>query len=684
LPPESLLGVDDACDAFESQWKQGRRPSIEEFLGVVAGPARSMLLQELIRTEMEWRCRSGDIPTANEYAVRFPACAADVETWLAEAGEAAHLFDRGDHGVSPDKGPTRRTDPGTERDSKASTMNVVSAGLAGEAAHPRLPRRLGAYEILERLGQGGMGEVYRARHVHLDRPCALKMIAAAAQADAELLARFRTEALAAGRLEHPNLVRATDAGEAEGTWFLAMELLEGEDLARRTRRLGRWPAGEACEAIRQAALGLQHAHERGLVHRDVKPANLFRTNDGVIKVLDLGLARLHAGRPAAAEGTSVGSFLGTADYAAPEQFVDASAARATADIYSLGCALFHLLTGSPPFGDTTHPTVVSKAAAHLSDAPPDLRALQPDLPGGLERVVARMLAKKPEDRPQSAGEVATALEPFTENLRGSGPPTGSGPSAPTGRRRLRRLVVASGVVIGLLGIAAGSAAWLAERWRSPSESGRPAPLVTQADERSGRVSFKGWIDLRIFAKGDGRQNLRLADVGALPLRPGDQFRIEAAVAPAGYLYVLALDTEGKTDPVFPWQPGRWGTRPAEEQPLDRLSLPHTATRGYTVTGSEEGMQSVVLLVRSTPLDCSDEELQHALAGMPAQRPLAGRSAVAWFEDGREVRSESGRQRTGWEESDVASPTLRLQQLFAERLRKYADYSRAVLYAKVGK
>jgi serine/threonine protein kinase len=693
LSPETLLGLDNACDAFESLWQRGERPAIENFLGAVPESARSLLLQELIRTELEWRFFSGDTPTTDEYSARFPFCAAEIATWLVEARAAAKLLsERGP--ASADQSaiqPGRDSEPAvglTDRPTaetlEAPTVHAVGDRSGNEMAQPQLPRRLGAYEVLERLGQGGMGEVYRARHVHLDRLCALKVMAAGAVGDAGLLARFQREALAAGRLEHPNLVRTTDAGEADGTWFLAMELLEGEDLARRTRRLGRWPASEACDAIRQAALGLQHAHERGLVHRDIKPANLFRTTDGMVKVLDLGLARLCVARRPNGEGTSVGAFLGTADYAAPEQFLDAGTVEATADIYSLGCTLFDLLTGTPPFGDADHATTVSKAAAHLSDPPPDLRAIRPDLPERLEDVVARMLAKKPEDRLQSAAEVASTLDAFTSDNAPTQPTAVTELPQPSRRPKRRRPAVILVALALVAGVGGGLATWLSARRPGPRPSGLPPTVATPTAERPGGVPFKGWIDVRIYSKADGRQNLGLADEGALPLRPGDQFRIEAAVAPAGYLYVLAIDTEGKVDPVYPWQPGRWGTRPAEEQPLSQLGLPLTLTRGYRVTGTEEGMQAVVLLVRQTPLDCRDEELQAALEGIPAQRPLPGRTAAAWFEDGREVREEVGHRRTGWEESDVASPVLRLQALLAERLRKYAEYTRAVIYAKVGK
>src|SRR5262249_33677503 len=160
---------------------------------------------------------------------------------------------------------------------------------------------------------------------------------------------------AGGRLEHPNLVRYTDAGEVEGKLFLVMELLDGEDLAKLVKARGPLPVAEACALVRQAALGLQHAHEQGLVHRDVKPSNLLLTTAGVVKVLDLGLARLCAAGPAGEALTSATQLMGTPDYMAPEQLLDSHAVDARTDLYSLGCTLYHLLAGDPPFGGPSYP-----------------------------------------------------------------------------------------------------------------------------------------------------------------------------------------------------------------------------------------------------------------------------------------------------------------------------------------
>ena len=275
-----------------------------------------------------------------------------------------------------------------------------------------LPARLGQYEILEQIGRGGMGTVYKAMHTRLKRPVAIKVLPAGRLRDPQAIARFQREMEAVGRLDHPHLVRAHDAGEAEGQHFLVMEFLDGIDLARLVRQRGPLPVADACEAARQAALGLQHAHDHGLVHRDVKPSNLMLTMEGQIKILDLGLARLTDEGVTAIEMTSTGQVVGTADFIAPEQGQDTRQADARSDIYSLGCTLYFLLAGRAPFSDPQYDTFVKKVMAHANESVPSIQAIRSDIPQGMADVLEQMLAKEPRKRYQTAGEVAKALEPF--------------------------------------------------------------------------------------------------------------------------------------------------------------------------------------------------------------------------------------------------------------------------------
>jgi WD40 repeat protein/tRNA A-37 threonylcarbamoyl transferase component Bud32 len=334
---------------------------------------------------------------------------------------------------------------------------------------------LGPYIVLERLGEGGGGQVFKARHQKLGRAVALKLIRKELLTDAEVLGRFYREIQVVSQLDHPNVVRAYDAGPVGGTHFLAMELVEGTDLGRLIKKNGPLPVTEACEYIRQAACGLAHAHEKGLVHRDVKPHNLLLSKPdgphsldlGTVKVADLGLARMLR---VATEATAVlagvrttgtltpenAVMIGTADYLAPEQALDFHAADIRADIYSLGCTLYYLLAGRPPF---VGGTLAQKVAKHLQGEFPPVRELRPEVPAEVAALLARMVARRPEDRFQAPAEVAAALA----DLQAGGAARRFGQS---GGRHRRGLLAAAGLV--LLGLSP-LLWWLAGRSQTPEE-----------------------------------------------------------------------------------------------------------------------------------------------------------------------------------------------------------------------
>ncbi|MEK6235285.1 MAG: protein kinase, partial [Planctomycetales bacterium] len=282
--------------------------------------------------------------------------------------------------------------------------------------------RLREYRIERKIGQGGMGAVYEATHVRLRRKTALKLILSRRLDDPSSLPRFEREMEAIGRLDHPNVIRAYDAGEVGGRHYLAMEFIEGLNLFQLIKRNGPLPIPEACEIIRQAAEGLQHANENGFVHRDVKPSNLFLARDGVVKVLDLGLALPKTSTDAvesshAAEDTKPGQLLGTLDYMAPEQVGNSHEVDARADVYGLGCTFHALLTGSGPFSGPEFKTPARKIHAHATATPPDLCEQRSDAPPKLAKLLERMLAKRPEDRPNTLGEVAQELESLAEGVQ---------------------------------------------------------------------------------------------------------------------------------------------------------------------------------------------------------------------------------------------------------------------------
>jgi hypothetical protein len=277
------------------------------------------------------------------------------------------------------------------------------------------------YEVVGELGRGGMGTVYLARNRLTGRAEALKVVARTDAAD-----RLLREVRAAAALSHPNVVAAYSARMVGCSLVFAMEYVDGEDLFRLVRTRGPLPVAEACEYVRQAALGLHHAHERGMVHRDVKPHNLIRARDGTVKVLDFGLVRATAIGSADPGLTPDQEAVGTPDYMAPELAIDPKRADARADVYGLGCTLYYLLTGSPPFQAVTPYEVVLR---HRVRKPEPLDRACPAVPPGLVRVAARMLAKDPADRYSTAADAAAALAPFTVP-EASPPPT---TRWPTGR-----------------------------------------------------------------------------------------------------------------------------------------------------------------------------------------------------------------------------------------------------------
>lgn len=301
---------------------------------------------------------------------------------------------------------------------------------------------LGPYLVLERLGEGGNGQVLKARHQALQREVAIKVLHRELLTDAEVVGRFHREIEVVSHISHPNIVHAFDAGPIGADLVLAMEFIDGIDLNRLVREVGPLAVAAAVDFIRQAAIGLQHAHERGLVHRDIKPANLLVTqlktgksaaasewstlklslthntpstssilSHGLIKILDLGLARLQ--EPPRESPTANLTLLagqsvtqGTPDYMAPEQALDFHAADIRSDIYSLGCTFYFLLTGQPPFSGRS---LAEKLMKHQQAEPTAVQSMRSDIPGALVPILAKMLAKRPEERFQTPGEVAAAV-----------------------------------------------------------------------------------------------------------------------------------------------------------------------------------------------------------------------------------------------------------------------------------
>jgi formylglycine-generating enzyme required for sulfatase activity/serine/threonine protein kinase len=276
------------------------------------------------------------------------------------------------------------------------------------------------YVILDKLGQGGMGMVLKAEHRKMKRRVAIKVISPTAVKSPEAVRRFYREVEAAAQLSHPNIVAAYDANEHSGTHYLVMEYVEGRDLAAIVKEHGPLPVRQAVECVVQAARGLQYAHEQGIIHRDIKPGNLLLDKKGVVKILDMGLARMDQAAREEVGGerlTESGQIMGTGEYMAPEQALDTHRADARSDIYSLGCTLYRLLTGKPPYQGETFTQLF---VAHREAPIPSLVAKRSDVPAALDAVFQRMIAKLPDERQQTMSQVIAELEALERAPRGSG------------------------------------------------------------------------------------------------------------------------------------------------------------------------------------------------------------------------------------------------------------------------
>jgi WD40 repeat protein len=389
-----LEWIQAICDRFEADWKGGGRPRIEDRLVDAAVPERASLLLELLAVELHWRRRAGERPAAHEYLERLPD---DAEAVHAAFGQTGTL------GLAADPPPAPHS-------TRETIVGPATTRADGSATDPPTwgthIRDFGDYELIRELGRGGMGVVYQARQISLNRPVALKMIRSAALASEGELRRFQNEAEAVARLEHPNIVPIFEVGRHEDQPYFSMKLVAGGGLDGRLPEYLADPQ-RAAGLVAATAAAIHHAHQRGILHRDLKPGNILVDADGQPHVTDFGLAKRIEGD---SELTQTGAVLGTPAYMSPEQASARLGEVTTAtDIYGLGTILYALLTGRGPFGGTTALDTLDQVRHRAPETP---RSLNPRVPRDLEVICLKCLQKDPARRYANALELAEDLTRF--------------------------------------------------------------------------------------------------------------------------------------------------------------------------------------------------------------------------------------------------------------------------------
>lgn len=395
-PLAQAMRIHHACERFEAQWRTGGQPRIEAFLDSCPGADRSALVHELLALELELRQERGEKPNLEEYLARFP----DLDHQVRSAFLTA---DASSDGLPP----TVAWTSGASGDQRASAAGEPESSHR-DAPVPPDHEQIGDYILLEEIARGGMGIVYKARQVSLDRTVALKMILSGTLATPEERARFRREAELAGKLDHPNIVPIHEVREQDGILFFSMKLIEGGSLAHRKGMYRRNPEA-AARLIATLARALDYAHGKGFFHCDLKPSNILIDLDGQPRITDFGLARKAVDENSL---TVSGAILGTPSYMAPEQAAgQRKLIGAATDVYGLGAILYELLSGRPPFHS---PSMMETVVQVLERDPAPPHELVADVPRALETICMKCLEKLPEDRYSSARALAEDLERFLQ------------------------------------------------------------------------------------------------------------------------------------------------------------------------------------------------------------------------------------------------------------------------------
>ncbi len=622
-----------ALNHFERAWMDGAPPDIQIFIDGVDNPQlRHQLCFELVAMDIEfrWRRAAGggqtqDAPPwqVETYLQTYPELEVVPDATvhlICEEYRARHRW--GDHPPHEDyeaRFPNLRQrirDALTKLDIDASQqlLETQSGIEVFDGTVPNthdalvsLPEQLGNYRLVEQIGAGGMGRVYKAYHTRMDRVVAIKVPPPESLSAIESVKRFDREIKAVAKLTHPNIVVAHDADEANGVHFLVMEYIEGEDLAALVKQKGPISARQAVDFVLQAANGLSYAHRKGIIHRDIKPSNLLLEKDGTVKVLDMGLALLEPTQHDVAELTATGAVMGTVDYMSPEQALDTKQADARSDIYSLGCTLFHLLTGEGPYSKGS---ITQRILAHREQTIPSLRDRCPDASPELGQVLEKTLAKLPEDRFQTMDEVIAALSslPETGAVEHANRPLGATSAAPNPQPLIpvtRGPLVAS---LSLLAIGLLFAFWavgIIFKVETPEGtviveidgSGKPVEVRVAEDKTITIVDPNDGQEIKVTVDREKKQ-LKLDKQGfelavrsfSLDTRDGRKIQVKFEPMPDARPQATVVDLLGLIDPEeHTIRNGRWRREagvlksPLVEQKYSIIEIPYYAPEEYDLT-----------------------------------------------------------------------------------------------------